>query len=452
MNQASDTNSRPVGDRPLKVAYLTAGAAGMFCGSCMHDNTLVAALTRLGEDVQLIPTYTPIRTDEADVSVDQVFFGGINIYLQQKIPFFRYLPRFVDRFLDSKWLIRKVTAKSVDMKMSELGALTVSMLKGKEGYQRKEVDRLCDWLQQEVKPDIIVFTNALIGGCIPELKKRMKVPVIVTLQGDDIFLDSLPEPYRADSIREISRIAKAVDGFLSHSEFYADSMSAMLSLDRKRVQVIPLGIDTREFLSLPNRESAIGDTASNHEVKIGYLARLAPEKGFHQLVDAFIRLREDKAMSHVKLTAAGWLAPQKQPYLDEQLSKLDRAGLRSEFHYAGSISREAKIEFLRGLDIFSVPTTYREPKGLFLLEAMSVGLPVVEPAHGAFPEVLADVEGGLLFEAGNIEDLVAKLKSLVSDRSLRKALGQTARTNVLKRRNEVVMAERTANYLRSMVS
>ena len=71
-----------------KIVYLTAGAAGMFCGSCMHDNTLVRGLARQGWDLQLVPTYTPIRTDEDDVSVDQVFFGGVNIYLQQKIHLF----------------------------------------------------------------------------------------------------------------------------------------------------------------------------------------------------------------------------------------------------------------------------------------------------------------------------------------------------------------------------
>ncbi|MCZ6539665.1 MAG: glycosyltransferase family 1 protein, partial [Chloroflexi bacterium] len=52
----------------MKVAYLTAGAGGMYCGSCMRDNTLAAALLRSGRDVVLIPIYSPIRTDEADVS------------------------------------------------------------------------------------------------------------------------------------------------------------------------------------------------------------------------------------------------------------------------------------------------------------------------------------------------------------------------------------------------
>jgi hypothetical protein len=62
----------------MKIAYLTAGAAGMFCGSCLHDNALAKALNRLGHDCILIPAYTPIRTDDENVSIDRVVMGGIS--------------------------------------------------------------------------------------------------------------------------------------------------------------------------------------------------------------------------------------------------------------------------------------------------------------------------------------------------------------------------------------
>ena len=61
----------------MKIAYIAAGAAGMYCGTCIHDNTLAAALQRTGHDVALIPTYTPIRTDETDVSIDRVFSAAL---------------------------------------------------------------------------------------------------------------------------------------------------------------------------------------------------------------------------------------------------------------------------------------------------------------------------------------------------------------------------------------
>src|SRR5580693_5772306 len=93
----------------MRIAYITAGAAGMFCGSCMRDNTLVTALRGQGHDALLVPTYTPIRTDEADVSEQRVFFGGINVYLQQKFAFFRHTPWLLDRLLDAPRLLRWVS-------------------------------------------------------------------------------------------------------------------------------------------------------------------------------------------------------------------------------------------------------------------------------------------------------------------------------------------------------
>src|ERR1043165_5443699 len=114
----------------MRIAYITAGAAGMFCGSCMRDNTLVAALQSAGHDALLIPTYTPIRTDEADVSQDRVFFGGIHVYLQEKVGLFRHTPWLADRLLDVPRLLRWVSRFAGRMKYSELGGLAVSMLKG----------------------------------------------------------------------------------------------------------------------------------------------------------------------------------------------------------------------------------------------------------------------------------------------------------------------------------
>ena len=193
----------------------------------MHDNAIAKALAAQGHDIQLVPTYTPIRTDEEDASVDQVFFGGINVFLQQKIPLLRLVPAFLDRFLDNPWLIRKATSRSIDMKPEALGSLAVSMLKGMQGNQRKEVRRLCKWLAETAKPEVVIFTNALIGGCIPEIKKQTTAKVLVTLQGDDVFLDSLPKKYRDDCISQITRIASDIDGKTT-----ATTTSASLTVTR----------------------------------------------------------------------------------------------------------------------------------------------------------------------------------------------------------------------------
>jgi len=309
--------------KQLKVAYITSGAAGMFCGSCMHDNTLARTLARRNVDVQLIPTYTPIRTDEEDVSMDRVFFGGINVFLQQKIPLFRYLPALFDRWFDNPRLLKWVSSRAMETSAKELGALTVSMLKGRSGYQKKEIRQLIQWLQSTVKPDLVVFSNMLVAGCIPAIKETLDVPVLVTLQGDDIFLDDLPEPYRSQSLQEIRRLVSDVDGFVVNSEYYGKHMAECFEIPNSKINRVQLGIDTSEF------PQEFKDRAATDDKVIGYLARLAPEKGLHVLVDAFIHLRESDDKTRLKI--AGWLGPNNEKYADEQFARLRDAGLESAF-------------------------------------------------------------------------------------------------------------------------
>ena len=236
---------------PLKIAYLTAGAAGMICGSCLHDNTLARALIAQGHDVQLIPLYTPIRTDEPDMTAHQpIFFGGINLYLQQQMSLFRQVPKWLDRWLDQPWLINWAAGGSVKIDPHEVGGLAVSLLRGHDGNQRKEVERLTEWLVAD-KPDAIVFSNVLSAGCVPEINRRLNVPNVVTLQGDDIFLRDLPEPYQAQALAEISRLGKEIDGFIANTHFYADAMAAYLGLPREKIEIVPLRIDTTSPASPP---------------------------------------------------------------------------------------------------------------------------------------------------------------------------------------------------------
>ena len=82
----------------------------MYCGTCIHDNMVATVLKKQGHNVSLIPTYTPTRTDETNVSLNRVFFGGINVYLQQKLSFFRHTPWSLDKLLDNPTLLNGLAA------------------------------------------------------------------------------------------------------------------------------------------------------------------------------------------------------------------------------------------------------------------------------------------------------------------------------------------------------
>lgn len=433
---------------PLKIAYLTSGAAGMFCGSCMHDNTLARALTKLGCDVQLVPLYTPIRTDEESAAVDQVFLGGINVYLQQKLPLFRYLPRCFSRWLDRPPLIRWATSRGIQTKAQDLGALTVSVLKGDEGYQRTEVQRLVEWLGQD-QPDVIVFSNMLTAGCVPAIKRRLDAKIVVTLQGDDIFLRDLPEPFQSQAFAEIRCLIPHVDGFIANSQYYADFMSGYLAIPRDRIAVVPLGLDTSDFAELLGNERM---NRLNGGETIGYLARLAPEKGLHVLVDAFIHLARELKHREVRLRIAGWLGDHNRPYVEEQIQKIHKAELSGNVDLVGEVDRAGKLDFLKSIDLLCVPTTYREPKGLFVLEALAAGVPVVQPDHGAFPELLAGTGGGVLVPPEDPVALAEQLAKLLDDPELRSALGRQGRAAVHREFTAERMAENTLEALHSFAA
>ncbi len=389
----------------------------------MRDNTLAAALVRLGCDVQLIPLYTPIRTDEEDVSIDRVFFGGVNVYLQQQVPLFRYLPGFLVRWLDHPRLLDGVGRLGIKTSGRQLGALAVSVLRGEHGRQRGEVLRLVEWLAGHIRPQLVNLSNLLIAGCVPTLKRKLRAPVLVTLQGDDLFLEELPEPYQSQALGELRRLAAEVDGFLVFSQYYADFMADCLQVPLDRFHLVPMGLQLDDYQLL---SPMVGERPPT----IGYLARLCRAKGLHVLAEAYLRLRQMPGGEFARLHVAGWLPPTERAFAQAEFGKL-RAAAGDHFQYLGQLERPAKLDFLRSIDVLSVPTVYREPKGIFVLEALASGVPVVQPAHGAFPELLAATGGGRLVPPGDAEALARALHELLVDHAARAALGQAGRERVL---------------------
>ncbi|NQV27957.1 MAG: glycosyltransferase family 4 protein [Rhodopirellula sp.] len=396
----------------MHVAIVTAGGAGMFCGSCMHDNTWARALRDAGVEVTLIPTYTPIRVDEEDLSSRRVFFGGINVYLEHKSRVWRTLPRWMTSWVNRPSLIRFATRFGVSNDAANLGELTLDMLDGELGSQRRDVDELVAFIADELKPDVVCFSNALLAGAVRSLRQKFAGKIFCTLQGDDIFLDGLSKEHRQGAIDRISSRAADFDGFLVHSNYYRDHMSEMLRLPVEKFSRIPLGIDFSGFSPRPHPRS-------DDEFRIGYFARICPEKGLHLLVEAVRKIRVEHPQ--VKLVAGGYLGSRDTAWF-EQVQR-DARDLGDSFQYIGSPAEHSdKVSFLQSLDVLSVPAPYREPKGIYVLEALACGVPAVQPAHGAYPEMLEATAGGLLFRPGDIDDLAAKLRSLVVDSTRRDEL------------------------------
>ena len=408
----------------------------MFCGSCMHDNALAKALIALGHDAVLVPCYTPIRVDEADASINRVFLGGVNLYLDHRWPWTRRLPRFVKAGLNSRVVLRQLSRFSSRSDAKELGDMTIAMLRGEDGALATELPPLIDFIAGDLRPDAVLFSNALMAGVLPSLRRRYDGPVACLLQGDDVFLDGLSDRDRRAAVSLMASEPLRFDRYLSHTHFYADHMAGYLGLPRVAMSVVPLGIDADAFPVGPHRPE--GRT-------VGYFARLAPEKGLHNLVDAFLQIAD----RGVRLRIGGFVHGKDRAYADRQFGRL--AG--TDWEYAGSPATHAeKVAFHHSADVFSVPTEFLEPKGLPVLEAMACGRPVVQPAHGSFPEIVEATGGGRLVPPGDADALAETLLALLDDADARRSLGEAAARGVRERHGLTANAAGTADVLASLAA
>jgi glycosyltransferase involved in cell wall biosynthesis len=238
----------------------------------------------------------------------------------------------------------------------------------------------------------------------------------VTLQGEDLFLDALPEPYRAEALGLVRSQIADVDLFIAVSDYYARFMSEYLRIPGDKMRVARLGVNTADLTVTPRTK--------RDPFTIGFFARIAPEKGLHNLADGYRLLRTAKGLPPSRLVAAGYLPPEHKPYLERIAEGLRAAGLGDEFVYRGSVDRAKKVQFFHDIDVLSVPSGYHEPKGLYLLEAMACGVPVVQPNHGAFPELVERTGGGLLARSEAGADVADAIYELWQDPARASELGR----------------------------
>ena len=381
----------------MKIVSLIAGAGDMYCGSCLRDNALAGELKRRGHDLTLVPLYTPVRTDSVSFSERRVFFGGISIYLEEMSGFFRSLPKFLDALWDLPSVIKAFSGRGVEIDPQQLGALTVSILKGEHGHQKKEIDHLVQWLRSELPPDLLTIPYTLLIALAKPLREATGRPVVCTLQGEEFFLEGLREPFKSEALRLIRSKVRDVDAFIAVSQFERDFMTGYLGIPQDKIHIVRLGVDTTG--------ATLREPGSPTCPVFSYLGRIAPEKGLHLLCDAFLQLQKNGEMQDASVEAAGYLAPERKPYLEAQQKKFRDAGDPGAFIYRGAPDWKGKMEFLADADILVMAATFDEPKGLPALEALANGVPIIAPRRGVFPEMIEATQGGVLFEPDSVHSL-----------------------------------------------
>jgi glycosyltransferase involved in cell wall biosynthesis len=414
----------------------------MFCGACLRDNALVRALRQMGHAVVMAPMYLPLTLDEDDQSAGTpILFGGINVFLEQQSALFRKAPGWLHRLLAAPSLLRLAAGAAGKTRAEDLGELTISMLRGEEGNQARELDDVIRWLRLE-KPDVVCISNSLLVGLARRIRAEVRAPVICSLQGEDWFLDGLPEPHRATAWRVAAERAAEVDLFISPSRYFAQLMGERLNIAPARMKVVRNGIN------LGGYEEAAPPGGKGGPPVLGYFARMCREKGLDQLIGAFVRLKKRKGLGDLKLRVGGSCGPADQVIVDELRQTLATHQILGDAEFCPNLSRAAKQDFLRSLTVFSVPARHPEAFGLYVVEAWAAGVPVVQPDHGGFSELVAATGGGRLFPAQDEEALSDAIEGLLRAPDQARAMGEAGRAAVRKDFTVEAMAEEFARLCR----
>ena len=408
----------------MNIVYLITGSGGSFyCGNCYRDMLYIKAIRKVpGIKASAIPLYLPPDTSGVDAEFDnKVFFGAISLYIREKIPFLRRMPAFFDKIFDAAPMLKIAAYQAGTTRTEGLENLTLNMIKGDNTMRENEVDRLVNYLLKDSEPEAIHLSNSLIIGLASQLKKRLNVRIICSLQNEDDWIDEMAEPFRSRAWNLIGKEAVHVDEFISPSQYYKDLFIAKTGVPGNNIHVVPSGLESPgEYKTFENQ----------HLPALGYYCRINYQNGFDKLVDAFIRIKINDEIPGLTLHVCGGFTRDDEPFIKAQIRKIKQNGFKSSLRMYSEFQGPDKKEFFSNIDIMSVPVRIYDAYGLYIHEANAAGVPVVQPATGAFPEILEKTGGGIIYSPDNIEELTAGIIKLFNDKKLLHSLGETGRNKV----------------------
>jgi glycosyltransferase involved in cell wall biosynthesis len=392
----------------MKIVNIVPGFGGTFyCGNCLRDSGYTKSLIKLGHDAMMLPIYLPLTLEHGVEKDDHpIFYGAVNIYLKQNFRIFRNMPAWMERMFNSSGILSYAAKKAGSTRTEGLEEMTISMLMGREGNQNRELQELIDFLKVHEKPDVVHLSNALLLGLANQIREQLKVPVVCSLQDEDVWVDAMNDFYREKVWKLMADKAADVDAFIAVSDYYAKEMKAKMNIPDRKLKVVPIGIDSSIYRYAPPKEDP---------PVIGYISRMYPEHGFGLLIDAFILLKQKPEFRHVQLKLSGGYTADDKKFVKKQLNKLKKAGRGHDVEIIEDHLPENRYHFFNQLTILTVPVLKGEAFGTYQLESMACGIPLVQPALGAFPEIIETTGGGVTYTPNSPEALANKWMEVLSD-------------------------------------
>lgn len=428
----------------MRIVHLATGAGGGFyCENCIRDAMLLRQFHKLGHEAVALPMYLPAGTEQQDVHKGPLFFGGVNVYLQQKFPLFRHTPRWLDKWLDSPKLLTLLSRRASMTSAAQLGEMTLSMLQGKDGRQAKELDRLLDWLiLPDNKPDVVMLSNALLLGLAKPIRQKLGCAVVSFLQDEDGFIDGLGAPW-SQQVWDLMRLCAAdTDLFIAVSRYYHSFMGDRLALSPSKIHYVYPGLNVSEYTPASDLPQI---------PVIGYLARMCRDNGLEMLIDVLCRLTEDPRLRDVRLKICGGRTRDDERMLKNIHRQIIARNLQTQIEFMDDFDADKRRDFLRSISLMCVP--FRKPAayGLCVLEAMACGVGFVQPNTGVFPEYAQLSNAGMLYEPNTADNLAGILRSLLMDPVKMRQMGLNGRRAIEQHFNLSTSVQRLVDLLEGVI-
>jgi glycosyltransferase involved in cell wall biosynthesis len=428
----------------INIAHIIPGSGGSFyCGNCLRDSKFFDAMRADGHNAIKIPMYLPLFAHDANNGMTPVFYGAISIYLKQVFPVFRHAPEWFDNLLNSRPMLKFAAKMANSTRAKGLEEMTISMLMGEHGNQNHELEKMVHWLKDHFKPDVIHISNALLLGLAHRLKEHLNVPVICSLQDEDVWVDNMKPEFIDNVWNLMQEKANDIDMFVSVSHYYSEFMRNKLHISEDKLTTLHLGVDPDDYNYI---------NAAQKPLNIGFLSRLCHENGLDILIDAFILLKSNPAFCQIKLLLTGGYTSDDQHFLKVQKEKLKQAGLYGFVEFIEDFSQQNRHNFLDNVSVLSVPVRQGEAFGIYLTEAMAAGIPIVQPALGAFPEIIEKSGGGLVYANNTPEELCAALESILIDNQKIGSLSEKARNSVVEEFNIHKLTEKMMDVYQKAIN
>jgi len=429
----------------MKVVNIVPGFGGTFyCGNCLRDSAYVKSIKASGHEAITLPLYLPLTSKDYTPENDiPVFYGAVNIYLKQNFRILRGMPKWLHNFFNSPSILRYAAKKSGSTRATGLEEMTISMLQGADGFQKEELDELIYFLKHHEKPDVVHLSNALLLGLAKKIREELQIPVVCSLQDEDVWVDVMDEPYRSQVWKLMGEKALDIDALIAVSEFFADQMRKKMSIPEDKLHVVHIGVDPSKYtVKSPNLDVPT----------IGFLSRSNEENGFEILIDAFIKLKENPTFRNAKLKVTGGKTDDDNKFISKQIKKLRSKGFQNDIQFIEDFSTEGLSEFFEGLTLLSVPVLEGEAFGLYQLESLASGILIVQPALGAFPEVVETTGGGVVYQPNTSAALAQKLAEVLSSPDQIKQMSVNGRKSVEDKFNTSILIQKMIEVYESVIS